>query len=369
MTFFVKARYDFNPTSSNMLRFQAGAVIEVLGQLESGWWDGLLDSETRGWFPSNYVELISDESAIQSSTRTTTSSPRLSAGSSTSESNRSNSAGTMTDSNYAFQIDTLRKDIGALMDYTTLQLLDPLANPEKVVFIDKMFRSTDKVVQTLKQLLVNIHWQIQNADRNQATTMSRFSAKRVHVMAKEVQSLVSNLVSWARELSRILNSKTDFPIMRQDYLNAQANFSDCVNQLIDALSSLQDELLEEHILAGPVRSESPVSMETRSSSLFSTDIASSSPLQSSSLPKRFALTGIRRGSSRESLSSSLGRLSILSASESEKSPMLKAVSDSFGPNLSVQGGEPKSGPQLGPTKSMSSLRSLSGSDILFSDRA
>ncbi|WFD27530.1 Putative zinc transporter msc2 [Malassezia nana] len=166
---------------------------------------------------------------------------------------KSNSAGTMTDSNYAFQIDTLRKDIAALVGYTALQLLDPLANPEKVVFIDKMFRSTDKVVQTLKQLLVNIHWQIQSADRKQATTMSRFSAKRVHVMAKEVQSLVSNLVSWARELSRVLDSKSDFPTMRQDYMNAHASFSDCVNQLIDALSSLQDELLEEHILAGPVR--------------------------------------------------------------------------------------------------------------------
>ena len=34
----------------------------MLNQQPSGWWDGLLADE-RGWFPSNYVELISDEEA------------------------------------------------------------------------------------------------------------------------------------------------------------------------------------------------------------------------------------------------------------------------------------------------------------------
>lgn len=37
-------------------------MIEVLTRLESGWWDGLLGDE-RGWFPSNYVTVISDEEA------------------------------------------------------------------------------------------------------------------------------------------------------------------------------------------------------------------------------------------------------------------------------------------------------------------
>lgn len=37
-------------------------MIEVLTRLESGWWDGLLGDE-RGWFPSNYVAVISDEEA------------------------------------------------------------------------------------------------------------------------------------------------------------------------------------------------------------------------------------------------------------------------------------------------------------------
>ncbi|KAH9980235.1 ras guanine nucleotide exchange factor domain-containing protein [Lactifluus volemus] len=37
-------------------------VKQVLTRLETGWWDGLLGEE-RGWFPSNYVDVISDEEA------------------------------------------------------------------------------------------------------------------------------------------------------------------------------------------------------------------------------------------------------------------------------------------------------------------
>lgn len=38
--------------------------MEVVNRLESGWWDGFL-GEVRGWFPSNYVVVISDEEAEQ----------------------------------------------------------------------------------------------------------------------------------------------------------------------------------------------------------------------------------------------------------------------------------------------------------------
>ena len=34
----------------------------MLTQLETGWWDGLLNDE-RGWFPSNYVQPISEQEA------------------------------------------------------------------------------------------------------------------------------------------------------------------------------------------------------------------------------------------------------------------------------------------------------------------
>ncbi|KAG8862412.1 hypothetical protein FRB96_001482 [Tulasnella sp. 330] len=63
-TFFVRAIYDYQSSDASSLSFQRGALIEVLTQLESGWWDGLLGDE-RGWFPSNYVEPVSDEEAEQ----------------------------------------------------------------------------------------------------------------------------------------------------------------------------------------------------------------------------------------------------------------------------------------------------------------
>lgn len=61
-TFFCRALYDYRSNDSSSLSFYRGDIIEVLTQLESGWWDGLLNDE-RGWFPSNYVSPISDSEA------------------------------------------------------------------------------------------------------------------------------------------------------------------------------------------------------------------------------------------------------------------------------------------------------------------
>ncbi|KIJ17931.1 hypothetical protein PAXINDRAFT_175648 [Paxillus involutus ATCC 200175] len=61
-TFFCQALYDYQTNDASSLSFHKNDIIEVLTQLESGWWDGLLGDE-RGWFPSNYVTIISDEEA------------------------------------------------------------------------------------------------------------------------------------------------------------------------------------------------------------------------------------------------------------------------------------------------------------------
>lgn len=61
-TFFCRALYDYQTKDPSSLSFHRNDIIEVLTQLESGWWDGLLGDE-RGWFPSNYVAVISDEEA------------------------------------------------------------------------------------------------------------------------------------------------------------------------------------------------------------------------------------------------------------------------------------------------------------------
>ncbi|OJA12947.1 hypothetical protein AZE42_07483 [Rhizopogon vesiculosus] len=59
-TFFCRARYDYQTKDASFLSFHKNEVIEVLTQLESGWWDGFL-GDKRGWFPSNYVTVIYDE--------------------------------------------------------------------------------------------------------------------------------------------------------------------------------------------------------------------------------------------------------------------------------------------------------------------
>ncbi|CAO1634614.1 unnamed protein product [Parajaminaea phylloscopi] len=59
-SFFVRALYDYTAPDDSSLSFVQGDVIEVLTQLQSGWWDGLL-GDRRGWFPSNFVEVIDDD--------------------------------------------------------------------------------------------------------------------------------------------------------------------------------------------------------------------------------------------------------------------------------------------------------------------
>jgi son of sevenless len=62
-TFFCRALYDYQTNDASSLSFRKGDIIEVLTRLDSGWWDGLLGPDERGWFPSNYVTIISDQEA------------------------------------------------------------------------------------------------------------------------------------------------------------------------------------------------------------------------------------------------------------------------------------------------------------------
>jgi son of sevenless-like protein len=59
---FCRALYDYEAQDPSALSFRRDDIIEILTQQPSGWWDGLLGKE-RGWFPSNYVVVISDEEA------------------------------------------------------------------------------------------------------------------------------------------------------------------------------------------------------------------------------------------------------------------------------------------------------------------
>ncbi|KAH8767816.1 SH3 domain-containing protein, partial [Hyaloscypha finlandica] len=55
--FCVKAMYDYEADDRAALSFHKGDIIQVLGMLESGWWDGVING-VRGWFPCNYTFII-----------------------------------------------------------------------------------------------------------------------------------------------------------------------------------------------------------------------------------------------------------------------------------------------------------------------
>jgi len=55
---YVRALYDYEADDRTSLSFHEGDVITVITQLESGWWDGVING-VRGWFPSNYCQVIS----------------------------------------------------------------------------------------------------------------------------------------------------------------------------------------------------------------------------------------------------------------------------------------------------------------------
>ncbi|KAF9116944.1 hypothetical protein BGX27_008092 [Mortierella sp. AM989] len=56
----VRALYDFDSDDATNLTFKKDEVIQVLAQLESGWWAGYCQGR-QGWFPSNYVQVLGED--------------------------------------------------------------------------------------------------------------------------------------------------------------------------------------------------------------------------------------------------------------------------------------------------------------------
>lgn len=54
---YVRALYNYAADDPTSLSFNSGDMIQVLTQLESGWWDGIVNGQ-RGWFPSNYCAVV-----------------------------------------------------------------------------------------------------------------------------------------------------------------------------------------------------------------------------------------------------------------------------------------------------------------------
>ena len=54
---YVRALYNYESDDRTSLSFRQGDTIQVLTQLSSGWWDGVIRG-VRGWFPSNYCVVV-----------------------------------------------------------------------------------------------------------------------------------------------------------------------------------------------------------------------------------------------------------------------------------------------------------------------
>lgn len=54
---YVRALYNYQADDRTSLSFRQGDTIQVITQLASGWWDGIIDG-VRGWFPSNYCVVV-----------------------------------------------------------------------------------------------------------------------------------------------------------------------------------------------------------------------------------------------------------------------------------------------------------------------
>jgi len=67
---YVRALYDYEADDRTSLSFHEGDVIQVITQLESGWWDGVING-VRGWFPSNYCQIITSPDEIPDSIQAT----------------------------------------------------------------------------------------------------------------------------------------------------------------------------------------------------------------------------------------------------------------------------------------------------------
>jgi hypothetical protein len=54
---YMKVLYDYDADEKTSLSLRQGDIIQVITQLESGWWEGVLN-DVCGWFPSNYCVVV-----------------------------------------------------------------------------------------------------------------------------------------------------------------------------------------------------------------------------------------------------------------------------------------------------------------------
>lgn len=193
-SFFVRALYDYVSHDSNILSFRAGNVIEVLSQLENGWWDGILYENVRGWIPSNYVELISDEEAA--SILHSTSLPRT----------QISSTPTSGVSCEGLSPEFACQKVLELVKFTSFQGPEVPVVARNQALIDQFLRTAKLIVHDVRQFLTSSG--VSNVIRSNLDVLQRnekMSLMRMDLLAKESTSLLSLLVLQIRELTKKLH--------------------------------------------------------------------------------------------------------------------------------------------------------------------
>ncbi|KJH41839.1 SH3 domain protein [Dictyocaulus viviparus] len=61
-----KAKFNFEGKNNDELTFCKNDTITVTQQLEGGWWEGTINGKT-GWFPANYVSVMTEKDKLMRS--------------------------------------------------------------------------------------------------------------------------------------------------------------------------------------------------------------------------------------------------------------------------------------------------------------
>ncbi|XP_042189814.1 SH3 domain-containing kinase-binding protein 1 isoform X4 [Callorhinchus milii] len=63
-----KAVFSYAPQNEDELELKIGDIIDILGEVEEGWWEGVLNGKT-GMFPSNFITSFADEQEEMTNTQ------------------------------------------------------------------------------------------------------------------------------------------------------------------------------------------------------------------------------------------------------------------------------------------------------------